>query len=88
MIKSNKGITLTSLVIYVIVLMIVIGLVSNFSGYFYHNTNNITIKENYEEQYTKFLAYITKDINSDQLNFVKTGTDSEKKYLIFIRNIK
>ena len=84
MIKSNKGITLTSLVIYVIVLMIVIGLMSNFSGYFYKNTNNITIKENYEEQYTKFLAYITKDINSDQLNFVKTGTDSEKKYLIFI----
>lgn len=84
MLKSNKGVTLTSLVIYVIVLMIAIGLMSNFSGYFYKNTNKITIKENYEEQYTKFLAYITKDINSDQLNFVKTGTDSGKKYLIFI----
>ena len=78
MIKSDKGITLTSLVIYVIVLMIVIGLMSNFLGYFYKNTNKITIKENYEEQYTRFLSYLIKDTNSDQLYFVK----SENNYLI------
>ena len=82
MIKSDKGITLTSLVIYVIVLMIVIGLMSNFLGYIYKNTNKITIKENYEEQYTRFLAYLIKDTNSDQLNFIKIKTDSENKYLI------
>ena len=80
MIKSDKGITLTSLVIYVIVLMIVIGLMSNFLGYIYKNTNKITIKENYEEQYTRFLSYLISDTNSDQLYFVKT--DSENKYLI------
>lgn len=34
MLKSNKGITMTSLVIYVIVLMIVIALMSNFSRLF------------------------------------------------------
>ena len=78
MVKSDKGITLTSLVIYVIVLMIVIGLMSNFLGYFYKNTNKITIKENYEEQYTRFLSYLIKDTNSDQLYFVK----SENNYLI------
>ena len=83
MIKSDKGITLTSLVIYVIVLMIVIGLMSGFMGYFYKNTNKITIKENYEEQYTRFLAYLIKDTNSDQLNFIKIiKTDSEDNYLI------
>lgn len=78
MVKSDKGITLTSLVIYVIVLMIVIGLMSSFLGYFYKNTNKITIKENYEEQYTRFLSYLIKDTNSDQLYFVK----SENNYLI------
>ena len=82
MLKSDKGITLTSLVIYVIVLLIVIGLMSGFSEYFYKNANKITIKENYEEQYTRFLAYLIKDTNSDQLNFIKIKTDSENKYLI------
>ena len=83
MLKSDKGITLTSLVIYVIVLMIVLGLISGFMGYFYKNTNKITIKENYEEQYTRFLAYLIKDTNSDQLNFIKIiKTDSEDNYLI------
>ena len=83
MLKSDKGITLTSLVIYVIVLMIVIGLMSGFMGYFYKNTNKITIKENYEEQYTRFLAYLIKDTNSDQLNFIKIiKKDSEGNYLI------
>ena len=80
MIKSDKGITLTSLVIYVIVLMIVIGLMSSFLGYFYKNTNKITIKENYEEQFTRFLSYLISDTNSDQLYFVKT--DSKNNYLI------
>ena len=74
MLKSDKGITLTSLVIYVIVLLIVIGLMSGFSEYFYKNANKITIKENYEEQYTRFLAYLIKDTNSDQLNFIKIKT--------------
>ena len=82
MLKSDKGITLTSLVIYVIVLLIVIGLMSGFSEYFYKNANKITIKENYEEQYTRFLAYLIKDTNSDQLNFIKIKTDSKNKYLI------
>lgn len=80
MLKSNKGITLTSLVIYVIVLLIVIGLMSGFSGYFFKNANIITVKENYEEQYTRFLAYLIKDASSDQLYFVKT--DPENNYLI------
>lgn len=80
MLKSDKGITLTSLVIYVIVLMIVIGLMSGFMGYFYKNTNKITIKENYEEQYTRFLSYLIRDTSSDQLYFVKT--DPDNNYLI------
>jgi len=84
MLKSNKGITMTSLVIYVIVLMIVIALMSNFSGVFYKNTNDITIKENTDEQFTRFLAYLTKDINSEEVIFVKTGTreQDQAKYLI------
>ena len=82
MLKSSKGITLTSLVIYIIVLMIVIALFSNFSGYFFKNVNQITIKEIGDEQFTRFLAYLTKDINLDEINFVKTGTYNNVNYII------
>ncbi|MBO4816632.1 MAG: hypothetical protein J5507_07120 [Clostridia bacterium] len=82
MLKSNKGITMTSLVIYVIVLMIVITLLSGFAGYFYKNVKLITIKEASDEQFTRFLAYLTKDINKGNINFVKNGTYNETNYII------
>lgn len=82
MLKSNKGITLTSLVVYVIVLMIVIGLMSGFSRYFYKNVNQITVIEISDEQYTRFIAYLTKDINRDDITFTKTNTENEESYII------
>ena len=82
MLKSCKGITLTSLVIYVIVLMIVIALMSGFSGYFNKNINQITIKEESNEQFTRFLAYLTKDINNENINFAKTGQENDIEYII------
>jgi len=83
MLKSNKGVTLLSLVVYVIVLMIVIALLSNFSGYFFKNVNLIAIKEASDEQYTRFLAYVAKDVNQNDINFVKTSSNNEECYIIF-----
>lgn len=80
--KNNKGVTLTSLVIYVIVLMIVIGFMSILSGYFFKNINKVYINESAEEQYLKLTAFITKDTNSEDLIFVKQGVDG-KQNLIF-----
>ena len=81
--KSNRGITLTSLIIYVIGLLIIIALMSNFLGYFNQNLSEISIKQNAEEQYSKFLSYITKDANSNKLAYVKSGAD-EKDCIIFV----
>lgn len=80
--KSNKGVTLTSLVIYIIGLVIIVGLMGSFTGYFYKNVSDVTMKQQAEEQYSKLLSYITKDVNSDKLIFVKSGDDSID-YLIF-----
>ena len=82
MLRSNKGITMTSLVIYVIVLMIVIALMSNFMGFFYGNINDFRIVENGDEQYTRFLAYLTNDIYSEDIYFVKTGQTEQGKFLL------
>lgn len=75
--KSNKGITLTSLVIYIIGLVIVIALMGNFTGYFYKNLKDVTIKQSAEEQYSKFLSYITKDANSNNLTYVQSGVGNK-----------
>ena len=80
--KSNKGITLTSLVIYIIGLVLIITLISVFTGYFYKNLEEITVKQNADEQYSSFLSYITKDANSDYLTYVKSASD-ENDYIIF-----
>ena len=74
--KSNRGITLTSLVIYVIGLIIVIAVMGNFTGFFYKNLEYTTMNQNSNEQYSRFLSYITKDANSDNLIYVQSGVQN------------
>lgn len=62
--KSNKGITIITLIIYVIVLTIVIGTASMLMKYFYRNADETIISKNSTSQYSRFLTYITDDINS------------------------
>lgn len=72
--KQNKGITLISLTIYIIILVAVVGMVSVLIKYFYKNTNESVLSDDTAEQYTLFLAYITDDINSGKINEVEAGS--------------
>ena len=56
--------TIISLIVYVIVLSIVIGTTSILIKYFYNNTEETVISKNTSNQYSRFVAYITDDINS------------------------
>ena len=62
--KSNKGMTIISLIVYIIVLSVVIGSISLFIKYFYNNTEETVISKKTANQYSRFVAYITDDINS------------------------
>lgn len=62
--KSQKGVTLMSVVIYIIVLTTIVGMMSTLTRYFYNNTEETIILSNTAEQNTRFLSYITNDINS------------------------
>ena len=64
--RGERGITFTSLIIYIIGLIIVIGLISSFSGYFFSNTDEIISKNSAQEEYTRFLSYFTKDVNNKE----------------------
>lgn len=69
--KSNKGITIVSLIIYIIVLTVVVGVVSTLTKYFYRNMDETTISNKTSEQYSRFIEYITDDINSRENRYSK-----------------
>ena len=79
--KSEKGITLISLIIYVIALTIVIGIIAVISGYFYKNI--ATTSENVEPmvEYTKFNSFFSEEVNYRGIKVLdcKTTTDSAGK---------
>lgn len=62
--KSTKGMTIISLVVYIIVLSVVIGTISLMVNYFYKNTGESVILSNSSEAYSRFITYISEDINS------------------------
>ena len=61
--KAEKGITLTSLIIYVTAMSIVVGIVTVISTYFYNNVSTVTKNSNKYKQYTKFNSYFIQEIN-------------------------
>ncbi|MCI9063743.1 MAG: hypothetical protein HFJ17_03985 [Clostridia bacterium] len=73
--KSNRGVTLTSLIIYVIVFSFVIGTAAMLTKYFRQNVDETVISVNTPEQYSKFTTYLTEDINSVNFDDIE-GNDS------------
>ena len=63
--KSEKGITLISLIIYIIVLLIVIGTLSMISTHFYSNTSYLTDSSRYIAEFNKFNMYFVEDVKNN-----------------------
>lgn len=75
--KSEKGITLISLTIYIIVMVIVVATVAVISGYFYKNT--IGISENIDPitEYTKFNTFFSDEVNHENIKVLECKTNYE-----------
>ncbi len=61
--RSQKGITLTSLIIYIIVMLITISIISVFSSFFYKNVDEIGNKVEPSAEITRFNSFFVSDIN-------------------------
>ena len=68
--KNNRGVTLTSLAIYIIGLVTMIGLLSVFMRFFYGNVNRKSYTNDAAEKYSKFIMYLTNDVNSNDIKKV------------------
>ena len=62
--KTSKGINIISLIIYIIILTFIIGTTSMLIKYFYNNTQETVISKKTADQYSRFIAYLTDDVNS------------------------
>lgn len=61
--KSSRGITTTSLIIYIIVMMIVIGVIASITSFFYTNVLNIENSSAISE-ITKFNMYFLDEVKN------------------------
>lgn len=58
MMKSQKGVTLVALVIYIIVFTIVISILSVISSFFFSNVNFVKEQANYAPEFNKFNMFL------------------------------
>ena len=75
--KSEKGITLISLIIYIIGLLVAITIITVVSSFFYKNIDTSTVDVDNLLEYTKFNSYIVKDINNEELQYINCQTVRE-----------
>lgn len=67
--KDEKGITLMSLIIYIIVLMLVTAMLIKVSDTFFFNLKNISDSEKYTAEFNKFNMYFIEDIKNNKSTY-------------------
>mgnify|MGYP001034358233 CR=1 FL=1 len=82
--KSEKGITLISLTVYIIVALIMIVVIAVISTYFYTNTDTSSKMVNPLTEYTKFNGFLAEEINHSNLKILKC----EEDYIVFDNGIQ
>ncbi len=87
--KSQKGITLISLTVYVIVMAVVIGVVAIISTFFYSNMSDSTQDLNPITEYTKFNSFFTDEVNHSNIKVLECGTTEEgQNYIVFDNGVQ
>ena len=81
--KSEKGVTLISLTIYIIVMSIVVGIIAVISGIFFKNINDLE-ETNPLEEYTNFNTYFSNEVNKEGIKVLKYDSD----YIIFDNGVQ
>lgn len=75
--KKEKGVTLTSLVIYIVVFIIIIAIMANISNYFYKNVGEIKDSPKYASEFNKFSMFFISDVKRNTSIISITDTELE-----------
>ena len=77
--QTEKGITLISITIYIIVMLIMVSIITVLTSYFYKNVDIRSINEDFNQQYTKFNSYFIKEVNKKGNKIVDIHSLSKSK---------
>lgn len=77
--KSEKGVTLISLTVYIIAMLVVLGIMQTISSFFYGNLNSIQDSAKYASEFDRFNGYIVTDVKSN----TRVNANSTSKTIIF-----
>lgn len=87
--KSQKGVTMISLTIYIITMAIVVGILSTVTTFFYKNVKDTNVDIDLLTEFTTFNSYFSEEINSSNLQVVECGTtDSNQNYIVFSNGVQ
>lgn len=77
--KSEKGITLLSLSIYIVVMLIVVGILTTISKFFYGNLNIVKDSAKYSSEFDKINTSLISDVKANK----HVNVDNTNKIIIF-----
>ncbi len=96
--RRDAGLTTTSIIIYVIAMLMVIGIIASITSFFYSNVNNVSENSNNLSEITKFHMYFleetTKEDNSiyeikdNSITFATGNTFTFQNNSIYFNHIK
>lgn len=82
--KSQKGVTLISLTVYIIVMVIVVASIAVISTYFYTNRNTISNKINPMTEYTQFSSFFSEEVNHRNIKVL----ECKGNYIVFDNGVQ
>ena len=88
--KSERGITLISVTVYIIAITILIGVITVISRYFYTNTKSVSQSIDPVTQFTKFNTFFSDEVNHENIKVLECNTDegSGNSYIVFDNGVQ
>ncbi len=81
--KSNKAITITSLLVYLVAMTIVIATLATIASTFYKNIDSTEATVSSAYSYMKLTSYLVKEINTNANEVIYPSNQEEASYIIF-----
>ena len=88
--RSQKGISLISLTVYIIGMTIAVAAVTVISSYFYKNVD-VTLKDiNPVTEYNKFTGFFSEEINSENIYVRESSSNinDDQNYIVFSNDVQ
>ena len=81
--KSEKGVTMVSLIVYVIAMLITVTIVTIVTSYFYKNVEIEPEKYTYFSEFTKVESFFAEEVNREPNEVLKVDNESSQPYVAF-----